>query len=222
MTISEVSISEVSISEVSISEESSSEETSLLAPTDETPDTAEPDPDEAGAAFAVDEPTPDDRELEELVAVEPAEPVESANATAGKDAAAPTPNATANAATRPTRREQPHTGRNDTTAAPKPADPTRPIPTRRRPDRAERWLFTELTKTCAETIALSHNQTVWKKALSISEIIRHHRRIAKTALFTNCIHAQQEIYRVFLRKNQAICGREEVDPVCAVGVMGRF
>ena len=118
MSPSDVPTSEVSISDVSISEETSSEENSRLEPTDETPDSAEPGPDEAGATSAVEEPTPDDDELDEFVAVEPAESAVLANATVGKDAATTTPNATARIATRPATRAQPHAGRSDSTAAP--------------------------------------------------------------------------------------------------------
>jgi len=86
-------MSEASMSEASMSEASMSGASSLPEPAAELPDDASSAPDDDG-----DAPDPD-----ELEPVEPAEPVVSANATAGMDAiAAPIPKANASAPTRPT------------------------------------------------------------------------------------------------------------------------
>ena len=91
----------MSMSEASMSEASMSGASSLPEPAAELPDDASSAPDsEDGPAPDDDGDAPDPDELEP---VEPAEPVVSANATAGMDAiAAPIPKANASAPTRPT------------------------------------------------------------------------------------------------------------------------
>lgn len=74
-------------------------------PDDEPSGNEEPSDADDVPADAVEVPVdePDDEELDEVEPLEPAEPVVSANATAGLVAiAAPTPSATASAPTRPT------------------------------------------------------------------------------------------------------------------------
>ena len=84
-----------------------SKEASLPESVDEpsAPGSPAVEPAEASPEDGSDDPGPDvdDPDCDELEPVEPAEPVGSANATPGIDAiAAPTPNATASAPTRPT------------------------------------------------------------------------------------------------------------------------
>ena len=109
------------------------EEPPLPDPVAEEPPVEEP-PVEEPPCFAArggpprvadrDEPVDDDEtddpdELDELTPVEPAEPVVSAKATAGIDAiAAPTPKATANAPTRPTKRDEPDPTTSDSARPP--------------------------------------------------------------------------------------------------------